>query len=112
MSKAQIIILACAVVLVASIAIHLLAGSSTFTADGDISDSMCGRNHVMPGASSVECTQACVNAGAKYVFVSQSKIYALAGDMNSVKPYAGLHVHVSGKLDGSTVTIASIAAAK
>jgi hypothetical protein len=81
---------------------------SAFAADGTISDSLCGRRHMMPGASDVECTEACVKAGAKYVLVSANTIYTLDGDLSSVKPYAGKQVHIAGKLNGSSITIASI----
>lgn len=86
------------------------APSTVFAADGYISDSLCGRKHMMPGASDEECTEACIKAGAKYVLVADTAIYNLDGNLNSVKPFAGKQVHVSGNLSGSSITIASISA--
>ena len=48
---------------------------------GKISDSMCGANHSSMGSSKLnnhDCTVACVKAGAKYVFVSNGKVYKIA----------------------------------
>jgi hypothetical protein len=108
LSKSKYAFLAIAVIALVGILVVLLHGPAAFAADGYISDSMCGRTHMMPGASDVDCTVACVNAGAKYVLVTQNQIYNLEGDLNSVKPYAGKQVHLAGKLSGMTVTISSI----
>jgi hypothetical protein len=112
MSKSKIVILAIIVVIVIMIAITLLHTPPAFAANGYISDSMCGRKHVMQGASDAECTIACINAGAQYVLVAESKIYTLEGDMNSLKSFAGKQVHIVGKSDGSSITVTSISALK
>ena len=110
MPKSKIAILAVVVAALGMIVFILIHNSTVFAADGYISDSMCGRKHIMPGMDDSDCTQACVNAGAKYVLVSESKIYTLDGDLNSVKPFAGKQVHITGKANGSSITIATISA--
>lgn len=113
MQKSKIAILAVVVAAFGMIVFILIHNNSTvFADDGYISDSMCGRKHVMPGSSDADCTQACVDAGAKYVLVSASTIYNLDGDLNAVKPFAGKQVHITGTSAGSTITIASISAPK
>jgi hypothetical protein len=82
-----------------------------FAANGTISDSMCGRKHMMPNATDVECTEACVKAGASYVLVTENKIYTLEGDVSSVKPFAGKQVHVAGTVSGESLTVKSISGA-
>src|SRR5690348_10403982 len=65
----------------------LLAGAASFapaaaaTMKGTISDSMCGASHAkMKDAKMTDsdCTLACVNHGAKYVFVSEGKVYQIS----------------------------------
>ena len=58
------------------------AASKTMT--GKISDSMCGASHKKMAAqhggnvTDAACTEACVKAGGKYVFVSGGKVYTIA----------------------------------
>ena len=109
LKKSKIVLLGIIVVVIILIGVVVFHGASAFAADGTISDSMCGRKHIMQGASDAECTEACINAGASYILVSDNKIYTLYGDVKSVKPFAGKQVHVAGKLSGNTITLASIA---
>ena len=48
-----------------SLAGTVKTGTKTFV--GNISDSMCGLKHMMPGKSDKDCTLECVKAGSKYV---------------------------------------------
>jgi hypothetical protein len=85
-------------------------GAKTFV--GNISDSMCGAKHMMPGESDKDCTLECVKAGAKYILVDPTgKIYQLS-DQKSPEPFAGSKVQVKGTLKGDTITVSSIEAAK
>lgn len=77
---------------------------------GDISDSMCGAKHKMPG-SPAECTAACVKAGSKYVFVRQGAVWEISNqDFADLTKLAGEHVRLKGtrSADGKSVTIAEL----
>lgn len=86
------------------------AGPKTFI--GDISDSMCGLKHMMPGGDKA-CTEECVKGGAKYVLADQAhkKVYQLS-DQGKAKDFAGAKVKVTGTVKGDTIEVSSIDAAK
>ena len=51
---------------------------------GTVSDSMCGKNHMMAGSSPADCTRACVKEGSDYALVSGDKVYTLKGDKAAI----------------------------
>jgi len=89
------------------------AKAATKTFVGNISDSMCGLKHMMPGQSDKDCTVACVKAGGKYVLAdpANGKVYQLS-DQNKPAAFAGQKVKVTGTLKGDTISVATIDAAK
>ena len=78
------------------------------TIDGIVSDSMCGKKHMMPGKTDAQCVQECVKSGSSYALVVGDKVYTLAGKPQTIAPFAGKHVHVEGSLKDNTITITSI----
>jgi hypothetical protein len=97
----------------------LIAAPALFAADktwtGTISDNMCGAKH--PGGehdgkkmTEADCTKACVEGhGAKYVFVSDGKTYAIGNqDFADLKAHAGHKVALSGEMKGDTITVSKI----
>jgi hypothetical protein len=101
--------------------ITLLAAPGAFAASktmtGKISDSMCGASHKAMAAqhggkvTDADCTEACVKAGGKYVFVSGGKVYAIANqDEKDLALNAGKTVTLTGDMQGTTVTVSKIAA--
>ena len=89
------------------------AVAATQTLTGVVSDDMCGKKHTMlPGKSDAECVRACVKAGAHYAVVVGDKIYVLKGDAKQIDALAGKHARVTGEVNGRTITVASISAAK
>ena len=82
--------------------------AASLTIDGIVSDSMCGKKHMMPGKTDAQCVQECVKCGSSYALVVGDKVYTLAGMPQSVAPFAGKHVHVEGSLKDNTITITSI----
>ncbi|MHB8539865.1 MAG: DUF5818 domain-containing protein [Candidatus Acidiferrales bacterium] len=96
--------------------IFMLAGlamaspkQQTFT--GAISDSMCGASHMLPG-SAKNCTLKCVGDGSKFVLVDpKGKVFQLS-DQKTPRAFAGENVKVTGTLDGDTIAVKSITAAK
>lgn len=88
-----------------------LASGKQQTFTGTISDSMCGAQHMMEG-SAKDCTLKCVDSGSKFILVdSKGKIYQLS-DQKKPRAFAGADVKVVGTLDGDTIEVTSIAAAK
>jgi hypothetical protein len=90
----------------------LAIAQATQTLTGTVSDSMCGKKHMMAGKSAAECTRACVKEGSDYALVVGDKVYTLKGDKTAIDKFAGADVIVKGKTSGSTVTMESIKAAK
>jgi len=101
--------------------IVLFAAPGAFAANGmwtgKISDSMCGLSHKAAiehgGAkmTAAQCTEACVKAGAKYVFTSKGKVYALGNqDFQDIAMNAGKTVRLTGDMQGTTITVSKIRA--
>ena len=95
----------CAAMLVCC-GISLAADSSV---KGVVSDSMCGVKHGTAGADSVKCVEGCLAHGAKYVLVSDGKVYQLDAQ-DKFKGLGGKAVTVKGKLDGDAITVSSVSA--
>jgi hypothetical protein len=93
-------------------AIFATAGLSE-TLTGTVGDSMCGAKHEAASASDVACIKKCVKGGASPVIISDGKVYQVSADsLAKVTPLLGAKVTVNGKLDGDTIDIASVQAAK
>jgi len=76
--------------------------------DGVVSDSMCGKKHMMPGKTNVQCVQECIKTGSSYTLVVGTKIYTLAAKPQTIAPFAGKDVHIEGEVKGNTITVTSI----
>ena len=85
------------------------AGGGSWT--GTVSDSHCGAKHAEPGEKSAGCVSNCVKGGAKYVLVSEGKVYELDAQAKFAD-LAGKSVTVKGELKDSAITVASVEAAK
>lgn len=79
---------------------------------GNISDSMCGVKHMMPGGDKA-CTVECVKGGSKYVLADPAtgNVYELT-DQKKPAAFAGQKVKVTGTLKGKVITETLIEAAK
>src|SRR5690242_20594115 len=96
-------------------------GANAFAAStmtGLISDSQCGASHAAMtehGAkmTDTQCTNACVQHGAKYVFVQNGKVLQIANqDFKDLPTLAGDTVRLTGDVKGDTVTVTKITKAK
>jgi len=77
---------------------------------GVITDSICGARHARDsGKSPAECTRICVRKGANYTLVDGNKVYALDGSAADIDKLAGQRISVTGTIDGSTITVSSVA---
>jgi hypothetical protein len=97
-----------------SVVLPTIAASaqSSQTLSGTVSDAMCGAHHMMKDATAAQCTRECVKQGSDFALVSGSKVYVLKGDKTQFDKFAGENVIIKAKVDGKTVTVDSIAAAK
>jgi hypothetical protein len=83
------------------------------TVSGVVGDSMCGAKHTADGPSDVACIKKCVKGGASPVILSDGKVYNISPDSQAkVMSMLGNKVVVTGKLDGDTIAIESVEAAK
>jgi hypothetical protein len=78
------------------------------TIDGVVSDTMCGKKHMLAGKTAAECIQTCVKDGSSYAIVAGDKVYTLAGKPQAIAPFAGKHVHIKGDLKNNILTVTSI----
>lgn len=95
-----------------------LASAASMTMTGDISDSMCGASHAAmtsshKGLTDPDCTRTCVKNGAKYVFVSDGKVYNISNQkLATLSKYAGEKVSLTGDVDGDNITVTKVAMKK
>ena len=99
--------------LLAGLAIPALAAGKSQTFTGEVSDAMCGAKHQMPGKAA-ECTRACIQHGSKYALVVGDKVYTLETSdkaaLDKLNDLAGAKAKVTGDVDGTTITVKSVAA--
>ncbi len=91
-----------------------LAAGKSQTLTGEVSDAMCGAKHEMPG-SAANCTRACVKHGSKFALVVGDKVYTLETSdksaLDKLNDLAGTKAKVTGEVEGTTITVKSVAAA-
>lgn len=95
-------------------AIFAIAASKMQTFTGEVSDAMCGAEHMM--ANKAECTRACVAKGSKYALVVGKKVYTLDATSKSaldqLNSLAGEKASVTGSVNGDTIEVSKVAQAK
>lgn len=99
-------------VVLLTVAVITYATAATQTLTGTVTDTMCGRKHMMPGKTDAQCIAECVKAGSKYALLVGDKLYLLQGDQKQLQQAAGKKVTVEGALNGNTISISSFRAAK
>jgi hypothetical protein len=99
--------------LVGLAAVPALAAGKSQTLTGEVSDAMCGAKHEMPGKPA-DCTRGCMKHGSKYALVVGDKVYTLETSdkaaLDKLNDLAGEKAKVTGEVDGTTVTVKSVAA--
>ena len=80
--------------------------------EGVISDTMCGKKHMLPGKTDAECIAECLQGKASYALVAGNKVYTLAAKPQTIAPFAGKRVQVEGSVKGNTITVTAIHEAK
>jgi hypothetical protein len=80
---------------------------------GYISESHCGSAHDSPSAANTACVKKCLNGGSDPVLVSNGKVIKIdAASKDKAVAHAGENVTINGTMDGDTLKIDSIQAAK
>jgi hypothetical protein len=84
---------------------------------GFLTDTECGPNHAPMrakgdmGANDKECTLKCVEKGATFGFVdAERKHFFQLDDQQKARPFAGEKVRVTGRIEGDSILVTSIAA--
>ena len=94
-------------------AVPALAAGKLQTLTGEVSDAMCGAKHEMPGKAA-DCTRGCIQHGSKYALVVGDKVYILETSdkaaLDKLNDLAGANAKVTGEVDGTTITVKSVAA--
>lgn len=85
------------------------AGAMSWT--GTVSDSHCGAKHAVASDAAAGCVASCVKGGAKYVLVSDGKVYEVDAQ-DKFAAFAGKSVKVTGEMKGMAITVASVEAAQ
>ena len=115
-SSSQVLGFSMATLMLAVITImpaHAADKSQTFT--GQVSDAMCGVQHMMEG-SAADCTRACIKKGSKYALVVGDKAYTLETSdkaaLVQLDKLAGAKATVTGNAAGDTIEVTSVAPGK
>jgi hypothetical protein len=98
----------------------LLFGTAAFAAKpqtftGTVTDAMCGATHMMEG-DPASCLRSCVNKGSKYALVVGDKVYTLdsssPANLDALAKLAAQKATITGTVDGETIAVSSVSAAK
>ena len=102
------------VVFVALVLLSVFALGAPQTFTGIVTDTMCGKKHMIAGKSDAECTRECMKSKGDWTYglVVGDKVYALSGDAKQFDALAGQRVKVTGELAGTKITVKTIAPAK
>ena len=99
--------------LVGLAAVPAMAAGKSQTLTGEVSDAMCGAKHEMAGKAA-DCTRSCMKHGSKYALVVGDKVYTLETSdkaaLDKLDELAGAKAKVTGEVDGTTVSVKSVAA--
>jgi hypothetical protein len=93
-------------------AMPALAAGNRQTLTGQVSDSMCGARHQMPGDPAA-CARACLRNGSKFALVVGAKVYTLEtsdkATFEKLFELAGSSAKITGDVDGGTIVVKSVA---
>jgi hypothetical protein len=106
------LVVALAVVVSVSASAQQKPGEQTWK--GTISDSNCKEKHPAgehdgKKMTEADCTAVCVKKGAKYVFVSDGKVYQIANqNSKQIATHAGHEVELTGTMKGDSITASTL----
>jgi hypothetical protein len=82
------------------------------TLTGFVSDTMCGKTHMLKGKGAAECVHECLRMGEGFALMVGDTMYALSGHSADLDKYAGQKVILTGIVRGNAVAVESVAPAK
>jgi hypothetical protein len=99
-------------VIFALLPMRAFAAPQTFT--GTITDTMCGKKHMSPGKSDVDCTRDCMKSKGDWTYglVMGNSVYGITGDNKQFATFAGQRVTVAGDVTGTSIAVQTITPAK
>ena len=103
---------------VLTMVVCLLLAASAFAASrtfmGTVTDTMCGKKHMIAGKSDADCTRECMKSKGDWTYglVVGEKVYKLSGDSRELDSFAGKHVRVTGDLKADTIALQAITSDK
>jgi hypothetical protein len=101
-----------------SIIAYLLIATTSFGASGaltgTVTDTMCGKKHMIAGKTDAECTRECMKSKGDWTYglIVGDNVYKLTGDTKKLGTFAGQHVKVTGEMTGTTIAVQTIALTK
>ena len=100
--------------LIVLVLLSLFAFAAPQTLTGTITDTMCGKKHMIAGNSDAECTRECMKSKGEWTYglVVDDKVYTLTGDSKKFDSLVGRRATVTGEVTGTKVTVQTITAAK
>ena len=102
------------IVVIGAFAVVPAAAQKEQTWKGAISDSKCNGKHPAgehdgKAMSDADCTKVCMNKGAKYVFVSDGKVYQIANqNSKQIAAHAGHEVELTGTMKADSITASTL----
>jgi hypothetical protein len=99
------------------IAVLLIVGSTfaaSTTVTGIVTDTMCGKKHMIAGKNDADCTRECMKSKGTWTYglAVGDQVYGLSGDNQKFASLAGRKVSVTGQQNGNKITVHSIAPAQ
>lgn len=74
---------------------------------GTVSDSHCGAKHATASEAAATCVAKCVQGEAKYVLVSEGKVYSVE-PQDQFGDFAGKSVKVTGTMKDDAIQVESV----
>jgi hypothetical protein len=84
------------------------------TLTGTLTDTMCGKKHMIAGKSDGDCTRECMKSTGSWTYglLIADKLYSLVGDDKQFSRLAGERVNITGEVVGTRIAVQSIHTAK
>lgn len=99
--------------LVAALLIAGAAFGASTTVTGTVTDTMCGKKHMIAGKTDADCTRECMRSKGDWTYglIVGEHVFALSGDNQKLANLAGKQVTVTGEKSGNTISVQSVAQA-
>lgn len=97
-----------------SILLSVTSWAATQTLSGVVTDTMCGKKHMIAGKSDGDCTRECMKSKGSWTYglLVEDKLYSLIGDDKQFSQLAGERVNVTGQVSGTRITVQSLKSVK